>query len=178
MESQEQTPKILDQVRNLMRLNHYSIHTERSYLDWIKRCIVFHHMRCREDLAGGEAKIEAFLTRLAIDGKVAASTQNQAMNALVFLYRQVLEIGLDQRIDAVRAERKVNVPVVLDREEVAKVLARQVRPRPHTSVSELTEPRRSGQVRWLSKATGGSKARSRYECRGKYLCAALDMDCR
>jgi len=74
MESQEQTPKILDQVRNLMRLNHYSIHTERSYLDWIKRYIVFHRMRCREDLAGGEAKIEAFLTHLAIDGKVAAST--------------------------------------------------------------------------------------------------------
>jgi integron integrase len=123
MESQEQTPKILDQVRNLMRLNHYSIHTERSYLDWIKRYIVFHRMRCREDLAGGEAKIEAFLTHLAIDGKVAASTQNQAMNALVFLYRKVLEVALDQRIDAVRAERKVNVPVVLDRPEVARVLA-------------------------------------------------------
>jgi hypothetical protein len=67
-------------------------------------------------LADGERKIEAFLTDLAVRGKVAASTQNQAMNALVFLYRKVLEQPLDEMIDAVRAERKVNVPVVLTRE--------------------------------------------------------------
>src|SRR5438876_2233130 len=91
MESQAQSPMLLDQVRNVMRLHHYSIHTERSYLDWIKRYIKFHHMRSREDLAGAEAKIEAFLTSLAVDSDVAASTQNQAMNALVFLYRQVLK---------------------------------------------------------------------------------------
>src|SRR6266404_2372027 len=69
MESQAQSPMLLDQVRNVMRLHHYSIHTERSYLDWIKRYIKFHHMRSREDLAGAEAKIEAFLTSLAVDGK-------------------------------------------------------------------------------------------------------------
>ena len=68
MESQAQTPKLLDQVRNVLRLHHYSIHTERSYLDWIKRYIHFHHMRSREDLAGAEAKIEAFLTSLFVDG--------------------------------------------------------------------------------------------------------------
>jgi hypothetical protein len=80
-------------------------------------------MRCREDLADGERKIEAFLTDLAVRGEVAASTQNQAMNALVFLYRKVLEQPLDEMIDAVRAERKVNVPVVLTREEVSRLIA-------------------------------------------------------
>jgi site-specific recombinase XerD len=80
-------------------------------------------MRSREDLAGGEAKIESFLTNLAVNGKVAASTQNQAMNALVFLYRTVLKQPLDGRIDAVRAERKVNVPVVMTREETAKIIS-------------------------------------------------------
>jgi hypothetical protein len=86
MKGQAQTPKLLDQVRDLLRLHHYSIHTERSYTDWIKRYIHFHPMRSREDLADGERKIETFLTDLAVNGKVAASTQNQAMNALVFLY--------------------------------------------------------------------------------------------
>src|ERR1039457_3098377 len=123
MEGQPETPKLLDQVRNVLRLHHYSIHTERSYIDWIKRYIHFHQMRCREDLADGERKIEAFLTDLAVRAKVAASTQNQAMNALVFLYKRVLAKPLDGVIDAVRAERKVNVPVVLTREEVSRVIA-------------------------------------------------------
>jgi integron integrase len=122
MEGQQETPKLLEQVRNVLRLHHYSIHTERSYTDWIKRYVHFHQMGCREDLADGEKKIEAFLTDLAVRGKVAASTQNQARNALVFLYRRVLEQPLAEVIDAVRAERKVNVPVVLTREEVARVI--------------------------------------------------------
>ena len=107
----------------MLRPLHYSIHTERSYIDWVKRYILFHPLRCREDRADGEKKIEAFLTDLAVRGKVAASTQNQAMNALVFLYKKVLAKPLDEVIDAVRAERKVNVPVVLTREEVSKVVA-------------------------------------------------------
>jgi site-specific recombinase XerD len=123
MEGQQQAPKLLAQTRNVLRLHHYSIHTERSYIDWIKRYVQFHKMSCREDLADGERKIEAFLTDLAVRGKVAASTQNQAMNALVFLYRKVLEKPLDEVIDAVRAERKVNVPVVLTREEVFGVIS-------------------------------------------------------
>ena len=114
--------RLLEQVRNVMRLHHYSIHTERTYVEWIKRYVRFHHMRCREDLAGGEGKIEAFLTDLAVRGKVAPATQNQAMNALVFLYKQVLKVPLDEAINAVRADRKVNVPVVLTREEVARML--------------------------------------------------------
>jgi site-specific recombinase XerD len=79
-------------------------------------------MTCRDHLADGERKIEAFLTDLAVRGKVAPSTQNQAMNALVFLYRQVLEQPLDEKIDAIRAERSPHVPVVLTREEVGKVI--------------------------------------------------------
>ena len=108
MEGQEQAPRLLDQVRNVLRLHHYSIHTERSYIDWMKRYVRFHHLRSREDLVDGERKIEAFLTGLAVRGQVAAATQNQAMNALVFLYRKVLEEPLDEGIDAVRVERKVN----------------------------------------------------------------------
>jgi len=115
-------PKLLEQVRNVMRLHHYSIHTERSYVDWIKRFINFHHMRSSEDLANGAGKIEAFCTDLAVNGKVAPSTQNQAFNVLIFLYRQVLKLTLDEKINAIRAERKVNLPVVLTREEVGRVM--------------------------------------------------------
>ena len=113
---------LLDQVRRVMRVRRYSIHSERSYVDWIRRYVKFHRMRSRNDLEGGEAKIEAFLTDLAISQHVAPATQNQAMNALVFLYKQVLEQPLDARINAVRADKKVNLPVVLTREEVARLI--------------------------------------------------------
>jgi site-specific recombinase XerD len=106
--------KLLDEVRDVMRLHHYSIHTERTYRDWIKRYIGYHEMRGRQDLIDGEAKIEAFLTHL--------STQNQAMNALVFLYKHVLKQPLDKDINAVRASRKINIPVVMAREEVARII--------------------------------------------------------
>src|SRR5882724_9161093 len=115
-------PRLLDQVRAVLRLHHYSIHTERTYLDWIKRYVQFHGMRSREDLAGGESKIEAFLTDLAVKGKVAASTQNQAMNALVFLYRKVLHIELGE-FSAERARRPDRLPVVLTQAETANLLA-------------------------------------------------------
>ena len=123
MQSQDQKPKILDQVRDTMRLNHYSIHTERTYIDWIKRFIAFHRMKSRDDLSGGESKIEAFLTHLAVDEQVASATQNQAMNALVFLYKRVLQQPLNEVINAVRSERKIHVPVVLTRDEVIKVIS-------------------------------------------------------
>jgi len=115
--------KLLDEVRDVMRLHHYSIHTERTYCDWIKRYIGYHEMRDRQDLIDGEAKIEAFLTHLAVDKTVAPSTQNQAMNALVFLYKHVLKQPLDKEINAVRASRKINIPVVMAREEVAQSIA-------------------------------------------------------
>ena len=94
--------ELLDEVRDVMRLHHYSIHTERTYCDWIKRYIRHNSMISRQDLIEGEAKIEAFLTHLAVDKNVAPSTQNQAMNALVFLYKHIpaqypLQRGTDIR---------------------------------------------------------------------------------
>ncbi|MDO8746546.1 MAG: phage integrase N-terminal SAM-like domain-containing protein [Thermodesulfovibrionales bacterium] len=114
---------MLDEVRDYMRLHHYSIHTERTYCDWIKRFVQFHDMKSRNDLSAGEKKIELFLIHLAVQGNVSPTTQNQAMNALVFLYKKVLNLPLDDEINAVRAHKKVNVPVVMTREETAKVIA-------------------------------------------------------
>ncbi len=114
--------KLLDQVREVMRLKHYSLRTERSYCDWIRRYIHFHHMALREELLGSpEAKVELFLSDLAVNGEVAAATQNQAFNALLFLYGQVLHRRLEN-IQAVRADRPVRVPVVLTVAEVREVL--------------------------------------------------------
>jgi integron integrase len=107
----------------VLRLHHYSIHTERAYVDWIVRFIRFHGMQSCEDLFPAEQKIEAFLTDLAVNGNVAAATQNQAMNALVFLYKRVLNHAMEGRINAVRADKKINVPVVMTREEVAAVIS-------------------------------------------------------
>jgi integron integrase len=122
-ESQEKKEKkLLDQVRDFMRLKHYSIHTERTYCEWIKRYIFFHKMVSREDLKNGEEKIEKFLTHLAVAENVAPSTQNQAMNALVFLYKKVLKQSLNEEINAVRAAKKTNVPVVLTRDEVRGII--------------------------------------------------------
>ena len=84
--TRSQQPKLLDDVRKVLRLHHYSIHTERSYVEWSVRFVQFHGRRSRADLCPAEPKIEAFLTDLAVRGNVAPATQNQAMNALVFLY--------------------------------------------------------------------------------------------
>jgi site-specific recombinase XerD len=121
--TRSQHPKLLDAVRQLLRLHHYSIHTEHSSVEWIVRFVHFHGMRSREDLLAAEPKIEAFLTDLAVHGNVAPATQNQAMDALVFLYQRVLHHTLEGRINAVRADKKINVPVVMTREEVAAVLS-------------------------------------------------------
>ena len=115
--------RLLDEMRDLMRRRHYSIHTERTYRDWVKRYVRFHGMQSRDDLRHGEEKIEAFLTHLVRDRQVAASTQNQAMNALVFLYKHVLRQPLSGEINADRARGKGRIPVVLTREETARVIA-------------------------------------------------------
>ena len=114
--------KLLDQMRGLMRVRRYAMRTERAYCDWVRRYVKFHRMKSREDLADGARKVEAFLTHLAVTGNVASSTQNQALNALVFLYSQVLEQPLEG-VDAVRAQRKAHVPVVLTPEEARRVIA-------------------------------------------------------
>ncbi len=79
---------MLDDVRSFMRLHHYSIHTERTYCEWIKKYVHFHKMKYREDLKDGEKKIKAFLAHLVVRKNMAPSTQNQALNALVFLYKK------------------------------------------------------------------------------------------
>jgi hypothetical protein len=107
--TQSQPPELLDKVRKVLRLHHYSIHTERSYVEWIIWFARFHGMRSRADLFPAELKIESFLTDLAVNGNVAAATQNQAMNALVFLYKRVLNHAMEGHINAVRADKKIKV---------------------------------------------------------------------
>ena len=114
-------PKLLDQVRKQIRLRHYSIRTEAVYLEWVKRFIRFHKYRHPQDM--GAAEVEAFLSDLAVRRDVAASTQNQALSAILFLYKQVLRIELPWMDGVIRARRPQRLPVVLTREEVASVLA-------------------------------------------------------
>jgi integron integrase len=114
--------KLLDQARDIMRLKHYSRSTEKNYIHWMKRYIFFHNKRHPKNMSVPE--IETFLTHLAVKEKVSASTQNQAFNAILFLYRKVLSISMeDENISAIRAGRKKNIPVVLTREEVIRLLA-------------------------------------------------------
>jgi integron integrase len=114
--------KLLDLVREQIRVKHYSMKTERSYVGWIKRYIFFHQKKHPIDM--GKEEIEAFLTHLAVDRHVSATTQNQAFNALLFLYTQVLGIPLkDQNIQALRAQQRLHIPVVLTKEEVRSILS-------------------------------------------------------
>ena len=113
-------PRLLDQVRDRIRFKHYSLRTEQAYVGWSKRFIRFHGSRHPSDLSS--AHVEAFLTHLAVDLQVAASTQNQAQSALLFLYREVLAHELPLLDGVRRAKMPVRLPVVLTREEVARVL--------------------------------------------------------
>ena len=113
-------PRLLDVVRDRIRTRHYSVRTETAYAGWIKRFILFHNKRHPRDMGGAE--VEAFLTSLAVDRNVAASTQNQALAALLFLYREVLQVDLPWMQDVVRAKRPRHLPTVLTRAEVMAVL--------------------------------------------------------
>jgi len=113
--------KLLDEVRNTLRVHHYAMKTEKSYVQWIKRFILFHKKRHPKDM--GKLEVEAFLTWLAVKRHVAPSTQNQALQAILFLYRKVLKIELAWLDDVVRAKRPHRIPVVLSRREVATLLA-------------------------------------------------------
>src|SRR5437016_3465534 len=112
-------PKLLDQVRDVIRRKHYSIRTEQAYIDWIKRFIIYHGKRHPGDMA--EEEVAEFLTHLARDLNVAASTQNQALSALLFLYKEVLkhEIGWLEKVE--RAKKPPKLPVVLSHAEVKRV---------------------------------------------------------
>lgn len=117
---QQRPKKLLDQVRDAVRLKHYSDRTEESYVNWIRRYILFHNKRHPNEM--GSAEITAFLNHLATEERVAASTQNQALSALLFLYRDVLKKELNAPIDALRARKPKHLPTVLTKEEVQKVI--------------------------------------------------------
>lgn len=113
-------PKLFDRVRGEIYRRNYSRRTAKAYIGWIRRFILFHGKRHPAEM--GEAEISKFLTYLAVEGKVSASTQNQALCALIFLYREVLQKDLEWFRDIVRAKRPVHLPVVLSRTEAAALL--------------------------------------------------------
>src|SRR5216684_3067303 len=117
-----QQPRLLDRVRIAIRTRHYSLRTEEAYVGWIRRYIFFHNKRHPQEM--GEPEINSFLSHLAVKGRVSASTQNQALCALLFLYRHVLEKPFPNLENLVRAKRAKRLPVVMTRAEVKAVLSR------------------------------------------------------
>ena len=113
-------PRLLDVVRAKIRARHYSLRTEKAYVFWIRRFVRFNGMRHPREL--GAPEVEAFLTYLAVTAKVSASTQNQALAGILFLYRDVLEIKLPWLASVIRAKPSTHLPVVLSRDEVQRVL--------------------------------------------------------
>ena len=112
--------KLLDRVRDLMRVRHYSYQTEQTYLKWMRRYIGFHNIRNPVEM--GAPEVEAFLTHLAVEGNVSASTQNQALFALLFLCREVLAVDLPWLEEFTPAKKSSRVPVVLTKDEVKRIL--------------------------------------------------------
>jgi len=114
-------PKLLDRVRERIRLKHYSIRTEQSYVQWVRRYILHHGKRHPMEM--GAPEVEAFLTHLAVEGRVSASTQNQARSALLFLYKEVLGVELPWLDNVEQAKKPKRLPVVLDQDEVRNLVA-------------------------------------------------------
>jgi integron integrase len=114
-------PKLLDRLREGLRARHYSRRTEQTYCSWVKRFIFFHNVRHPAEMA--ETEINAFLTHLAVKEKVSASTQNQALSALLFLYRHIIGREVGDLGDVIRARKPKRLPVVMTREEVKAILA-------------------------------------------------------
>jgi len=114
-------PKLLEQMRAVIRTKHYSLRTETAYLQWARRFILFH--RKRHPLSMGKTEVEAYLSHLAVKRNVSAATQNQALSALLFLYRQVLNVELPWLDDVIRAKKPTRLPVVLTETEVRRLLA-------------------------------------------------------
>ena len=114
--------KLLEQVRDVIRVKHYSLRTEKTYIDWIRRYILFHNKRHPEDM--GAAEIQAFITHLATERTVSASTQNQALSAVMFLYRHVLQKEIDLPPELIRAQKSKTLPVVLTHQEAMSVIGK------------------------------------------------------
>ncbi|MGB7412669.1 MAG: integron integrase [Thermosynechococcaceae cyanobacterium] len=121
LQSHPQAPRLLDQVRQVAQLKHFSYRTEESYIYYIRQFILFHHKRHPKEM--GIDEIRAYLSHLATDKHVAASTQNVARCAIIFLYQQVLKVHLPDIDDVERAKRPIRVPVVFSRQEVQAVLS-------------------------------------------------------
>jgi integrase len=143
---------LLDQVRDAIRLKHYAYRTEETYVQWIRRYILFHNKRHPKEM--GKAEIEAFLTHLAVEGQVSASTQNQALSALLFLYREVLNLDM-AGIDAVRAKRPQYVPTVLTKQEAIAVLQQCDGIYQLVVKTEIVVERLGGQTYLYVKIAGG-----------------------
>jgi integron integrase len=112
----------MDQISDAIRTKHYSLRTEQTYKDWIKRYILHHNKRHPKDM--GAPEIQAFITHLAVEKNVAASTQNQALSAVLFLYRHVLQINLELPSDIIRAQKSKTLPVVLTQPEALAVISK------------------------------------------------------
>jgi site-specific recombinase XerD len=121
MNQNSSAPKLLDQVRDAIRTLHYSIRTEQAYVNWIRQFILFHNKRHPQEM--GEDEVQAFLTYLAVRRNVSASTQNQALAAILFLYKQVLKTELDWLDNFQRAKKPKRLPVVFTRSEVQSLFA-------------------------------------------------------
>jgi integron integrase len=117
-----QSPRLLDQLRDRIRLRHYSLRTEQAYVGWVKRYIYFHEKSHPAEM--GKAEVEAFLTSLAVARHVAAATQTQALSALLFLYKEVLQVELPWLSEVTRAKKPARLPTVLDKSEMFEVLRR------------------------------------------------------
>ena len=117
--SEKPRPRLYDSVVEVLRAHHYSLRTERAYVGWIRRFILFHRPRHPRELS--EADANRFLTHLAVDGHVSASTQNQALAAILFLYDKVLEQPLDRIKGVIRARKPKRLPVVLTADEVSRL---------------------------------------------------------
>lgn len=120
MDDQAGRPGLLEVARQSIRTKHYSIRTEEVYLSWMRRFIRFHNMRHPREMGADE--VQNFLSHLAIDGNVAASTQNQALSAILYLYKEVLQIDLPWMNDVTRAKKPKKLPVVLTKNEVSRLL--------------------------------------------------------
>lgn len=120
-QTDRRAPRLFDEITRVLRVKRYALRTEQAYTAWIRRFILFHGKRHPRDMGGAE--VEAFLSDLAVRGNVAAGTQNQALSAILFLYREVLALELPWLNTVVRAKRPQRVPTVLGRDEVTRLLA-------------------------------------------------------
>jgi site-specific recombinase XerD len=118
--AQAQPPKLLDQMRTVIRMLHYSMRTEATYVDWVRRFIRFHELRHPREM--GAVEVTAFLAHLATERQVSASTQNQAKSAILFLYQRVLKIELPWLGDIAQAKASTRLPVVLTHSEVRALM--------------------------------------------------------